>query len=99
MNKIYNNLNIENLIKTNWFEQFNIHQKHEILKGLKNNVDVSIYAKTDFSDYQMDEIRKGLEQNLDVSVYANSEYSWKKMKNIREEMLKERENKENGKNL
>ena len=99
MNKIYNNLNIENLIKTNWFEQFNIHQKHEILKGLKNNVDVLIYAKSDFSDYQMDEIRKGLKDNLDVSVYANSEYSWKKMKNIREEILKERENKENGKNL
>ena len=75
MEKIYSNLSIENLIKTNWFELFNIHQKHEILKGLKNNVDVLIYAKTDFSDYQMDEIRKGLEQNLDVSVYANSEYS------------------------
>ena len=121
MNKIYNNLNIENLIKTDWFELFNIHQKHEILKCLKNNVDVliyakpefdwhqmfeiregldvSIYAKTDFSDYQMDEIRRGLKDNLDVSVYANSEYSWKKMKNIREEILKEKENKENGKNL
>ena len=48
MNKIYNNLNIENLIKTNWFELFNIHQKHEILKGLKNNVDVLIYAKPEF---------------------------------------------------
>ena len=99
MNKIYNNLNIENLIKTNWFEQFNIHQKHEILKGLKNNVDVLIYAKTEFDWHQMFEIRKGLKDNLDVSVYANSEYSWKKMKNIREEILKERENKENGKNL
>ena len=121
MNKIYNNLSIENLTKTEWFNQFNINQQEEILKGLENNLDVSvyakpefdweqmfeiregldvsIYAKTDFSDYQMDEIRKGLEQNLDVSVYANSEYSWKKMINIREELVKERENKENGKNL
>ena len=71
----------------------------EIREGLEEGLDVSIYAKSDFSDYQMDEIRKGLKDNLDVSVYANSEYSWKKMKNIREEILKERENKENGKNL
>ena len=58
MNKIYNNLNIENLIKTNWFEQFNIHQKHEILKGLKNNVDVLIYAKPEYPWKQMNEKRK-----------------------------------------
>ena len=89
MNKIYNNLNIENLIKTNWFEQFNIHQKHEILKGLKNNVDVLIYAKTDFSDYQMDEIKLGLKDNLDVSLYAKPEYSWKQMNEKRKILLKE----------
>ena len=48
MEKIHNNLNIENLIKTDWFEQFSINQKQEILKGLKEDVDVSIYAKPDF---------------------------------------------------
>ena len=73
MEKIYNNLSIENLTRTDWFKKFNVHQKYEISEGLKDN--------------------------LDVSVYANSEYSWKKMKNIREEILKEKENKENGKNL
>jgi len=30
MNKIYNNLNIENLTKTKWFNQFNRNQKNEI---------------------------------------------------------------------
>ena len=30
MNKEYNNLNIENLIKTEWFNQFNKEQKREI---------------------------------------------------------------------
>ena len=40
MNKIHNNLNIENLIKTEWFNQFTIFQKEEILKGLEANLDV-----------------------------------------------------------
>ena len=30
----------------------------EIREGLEYNLDVSIYAKSDFSDYQMDEKRK-----------------------------------------
>ena len=42
--KIYNNLNIENLTKTEWFKQFNEKQQQEILKGIKNNVDILIYA-------------------------------------------------------
>ena len=43
--KIYNNLNVENLVKTKWFNQFEIYQQEEILEGLKNNLDVSMYAK------------------------------------------------------
>ena len=89
MNKIYNNLNIENLIKTNWFEQFNIHQKHEILKGLKNNVDVLIYAKPEFDWHQMFEIREGLEEGLDVSIYAKSDFSDYQMNEKRKILLKE----------
>ena len=54
--KEYNNLTIENLLKTN---MFNSEQKEEILKGLKSNLDVSIYAKTEFNEYQMREIRLG----------------------------------------
>ena len=49
MNKIYNNLNIENLTKTEWFNQFNKKQKVQILKGLEDNLDVSKYAKKEFS--------------------------------------------------
>ena len=47
MNKIYNNLNIENLIKTKWFNQFDEYQRNEIRWGLEDNLDVSIYAKLD----------------------------------------------------
>ena len=74
MNKIYNNLNVENLIKTDsfkkltvkekesllqnsqWFNQFQELQQQEILKGLKANLDVSIYAKKEFNYLQMQEI-------------------------------------------
>ena len=43
MNKIYNNLNIENLMKTKWFNQFEESQQEVIKIGLKENVDVSLY--------------------------------------------------------
>ena len=47
--KIYNNLSIDNLIKTEWFNQFDKKQKEEILIGLEKNLNVSIYAKPIFS--------------------------------------------------
>ena len=62
MNKIHNNLSIENLIKTEWFNQFNENQQKQILKGLEANIDVSQYAKTEFDWKQMREIREGLEK-------------------------------------
>ena len=79
MNKIYNNLNIENLTKTEWFNQFYKKQKEQILKGLEANVDISIYAKPEFDWEQMREIRFGLEDNVDVSIYAKPELDWKEM--------------------
>ena len=60
MNKIYNNLNIKNLIKTEWFNQFNKQQKDQILKGLEDNLDVLKYAKKEFSYRKMIQIRFGL---------------------------------------
>ena len=42
----------------------------EIRLGLEENLDVSVYAKTEFDWCQMREIRLGLEFDLDVSVYA-----------------------------
>ena len=83
MKKIYNNLTIENLTKTEWFNQFNEDQQIEILKGLENNLDVSIYAKPEFDDFQMNAIRTGLEDNLDVSVYAKPEFDEFQMNQIR----------------
>ena len=59
--KIYNNLSIENLTKTKWFNQFNLYEKEEIKWGLEDNLDVSIYAKPEFDWKQMKKIRKQLE--------------------------------------
>ena len=83
MNKIYNNLTIDNLIKTDWFNQFDGNQKKEILKGLEDKLDVSWYANPDFSTYQMREIRYGLEEKLDVSWYVNPKFYSEQMKEIR----------------
>ena len=40
MNKIYNNLTIENLVKTDWFNQFTSSEQEEIRKGLEANIDI-----------------------------------------------------------
>ena len=107
MNKIHNNLTIENLIKTDsfkkltvkekesllqnsqWFNQFQELQQQEILKGLKANLDISIYAKEEFDWKQMWQIRLGLKNNLDVSIYAKLEYNGDKMEQIRLGLKKE----------
>ena len=82
--KIYNNLTIDNLTKTDWINQFNSEQRKQILAGLKENIDVSIYAKKEFDEYQMFEIRTGLLANLDVSIYAKSDFNNYQMEQIRE---------------
>ena len=53
MNKIYNNLSIENLKKTEWFNQFTYWEKALIRSGLEKGLDVSIYAKKEFDVKQM----------------------------------------------
>ena len=60
MEKIYNNLSVENLTRTDWFKKFNVHQQYEISEGLKDNLDIFIYAIPEFSWQQMSEIRGGL---------------------------------------
>ena len=81
MNKIHNNLNIENLIKTEWFKQLNKDKKREILK----NSDWF----NQFNLYEQVEINWGLEENLDISVYAKPEFDFVQMRKIREELKNE----------
>ena len=90
MKKIYNNLNIENLIKTEWINQFNKYQQEEITKGIEDNLDVSIYAKKEFNRDQMREIKEGLKANLDVFIYAKPEIPWREMETFRERLSEEK---------
>ena len=55
----------------------------EIRWGLEGKLDVSWYAKPEFSTYQMGKIREGLEDGLDVSIYAKPEYTENQMVEIR----------------
>lgn len=74
MNKSYNNLNIKNLIKTDFLNQFNEYQQREILEGAKNNLEISIYAKKYFNEFQMRQIRLGLLHNVNVFIYAKKHF-------------------------
>ena len=84
MGKIHNNLIIENLIKTEWINQFNKYQQEEIIKGIEDNLDVFIYAKREFDWGQIFYLRLGLKDNLDVSIYAKKEFNRDQMREIKE---------------
>ena len=70
MSEIYNNLNIENLIKTDWFNQFNREQQKQILLGVDSKVDVLVYAKTEYDSFKMLTERIKLELEVYIS-YMN----------------------------
>ena len=65
MEKIYNNLNIENLIKTEWFNQFNSDQKKQILLGIEEKIDILQYAKPNLHFREMEEIRLKLNRKTE----------------------------------
>lgn len=57
MEKIHNNLNIENLIKTDWINQFNEFQQEEIRRGLEDDLVVSEVDKGCFERKQAEQRR------------------------------------------
>ena len=89
MNKIHNNLTIENLLKSNWLSLFNKGQQEEIKLGIENKVDIFTYAKKEFDRDQMREIRFGLVEKVDISIYAKSCFDAEQMWFIRRGMNEE----------
>ena len=83
MNKIYNNLNIDNLVKSGWLSLFNKGQQEEIKLGIENKVDILVYAKKEFDRDQMREIRFGLVEKVDISIFAKSCFDAEQMWFIR----------------
>ena len=55
----------------------------QIRHGLKNGIDVSVYAKPEFEADQMEQIRIGLEKRIDVSAYAKPELNDEQMREKR----------------
>lgn len=76
MNKIYNNLTMENLIKTEHFKSMNREQRKEIIENS------SWFFQ--FHYYKQEEISSGIDKGVDISIYAKDEYNWKQMAEIRE---------------
>ena len=66
-----------------FMNKFNEKQKIQIEKGSLEGLNISWYAKPEFSWEQMLQIRIGLQKGLDVSWYAKPEYNWKQMKGFR----------------
>ena len=83
MRKECRNLTVDNLIKTEWFNQFDKKQKKLIVEGLQENLNVFLYAKTEYSWGQMAHLKAGLKKNLDISIYANPEFNNFQMNEIR----------------
>ena len=55
----------------------------EILEGLKEKVDVDLYANPEYNFQQMRQLRLGLVSNVDISKYANNKLTEEEMKEIR----------------
>ena len=83
MKKECRNLTVDNLIRTEWFNQFDKQQKKLIVEGLQENLDVFLYAKTKYSWGQMAHLKAGLKKNLDISIYANPDFNNFQMNEIR----------------
>ena len=74
--KVLNNLTIDNLIKTNWFNQFNKEQQEEILLGIKSKVDIFSYAKPENSSLKMQikrlQLELGINKDLERLISAQT---------------------------
>ena len=75
MNKIYNNLNVENLVKTKSFNKLITEEKKALLKNSQ--------WFNQFNEFQQKNILKGLEANLDISIYAKPEFDEFQMTQLR----------------
>ena len=76
MNKVHNNLNIENLIKTNSFKQLDTKQKEELITNSQ--------WFNQFNGDQQEQIILGLVSSVDILIYAKPEFDDWQMCQIRE---------------
>lgn len=63
-------------------------QIYEIEEGVKNGLDVSVYAHKEYFALQMRQIRLGMMEELAIEKYADAGYDWFQMEEIRKGMKK-----------
>ena len=80
MNKIHNNLTIENLIKTEDFKQLTIKERKELI--------TSSQWFTQFDKKQQEEILDGACYNLDISAYSKPGFDYYQMNEIKKGLKK-----------
>lgn len=80
--KLMNNLSIDTLMKPYEDGYFSEDQLDCIRWGLRNNFDVSIYARPEYNLWQMHQICDGLEHCRDVSLYADPQFNEHQMEMI-----------------
>ena len=58
--KLINQLSIDNLLNTDWEDQFDVHQLREIYDGVKRQLDVMIYANSHYHAQIMNSLKNVL---------------------------------------
>lgn len=62
---------------------FTPYQQQEIDEGIREGLDVSVYAKPELLAIQMRQIRFGMEKGLPMEPYADRSYDWFQLEEIR----------------
>ena len=70
--------NIEQIKKTTWFKQFNPEQQYYIESGIKNNVDITSFAKKEISADEMYNILTNLEIKKYEKILTKYYVDWHK---------------------
>lgn len=73
--KVDNNY-IEQIKTTKWFKEFSKEQKYYIESGLKNNIDITSFAKKEIQGQEMYEILTDLELEKYNEQITLSFYDW-----------------------
>lgn len=72
--KLKNNVTFESFTQA-YKDQYNHEQLYWLRRGYEDNLDISLYANSDFNSMQMHAIMCGLAHSVDVSKYAFIKYN------------------------
>lgn len=88
--KLIGQLSIDNLLGTDWEDQFDVHQLREIYNGYRHGVDVLVYAAPRYRGEVMQHLKLILLEkpeniNKAIEIANNAEFKFKyKLERLRE---------------